>query len=277
MPCPDLNGGATHGTNGTETIVIKMTDFLVPAGVETYKCQNFSNPFGTTIDVDTFESHMPAGSHHMIVFFVDGVTDGPLEDCSGSEFHGNVFGAQTPDSIIDLPPGVGVTVPAAMGLRFQLHYVNTSENDVTAGVTTSFHVAKAGSITQHAGQLIFSNESITIPPSVPTQVTKTCSVPSPISILGASAHMHRHAVDFIATSNGNMIYRTPGQTDPVPTRFDPPLQLPANQGVTFTCSYLNDTSRTISFGESALTDEMCIFAAIYYPVADVTFPNIPCF
>ena len=30
-------------------------------------------------------------------------------------------------------------------------------------------------------------------------------------------------------------------------------------------------------GESALTDEMCIFAAIYYPVADVTFPNIPCF
>jgi hypothetical protein len=257
-------------------VAIEMEDFSVPPGGEVYKCQNFANPFGKAVDIDRFEAHMPAGSHHMIVFFVDDITDGALEDCSGTEFHPNVFGSQTPDGVVDLPHGIGVAVPPTSGLRFQLHVVNTSQKDEVATVATKFHVATPGSIREHAGQFFFSNMSFSIPPSVPTEVTKTCSLTTPISILGVSAHVHKHAVDFVASSGGTTLYKTKDLAEPIPNRFDPPFELPANQDVTFTCSYVNDTNTAITFGESALTDEMCIFAGIYYPVEDVTNPNILC-
>jgi len=144
--CPDRlrHSGSPPGTRGTGSggaagVAIEMDSFTVPAGGEAYKCQNFTNPFGgRSVDVDRFEAHMPVGSHHMIVFFVDGVTDGPLEDCSGSEFHANVFGSQTPDGVIDLPKGVGVAIPPKSGLRYQLHFVNATTADAVASVTTTF-------------------------------------------------------------------------------------------------------------------------------------------
>jgi hypothetical protein len=263
---------------GDGNLTIKMTDITVPAGGETYKCQNFANPFGGAVDIDRFEAHMPAGVHHMIVFFVDGIKDGAIEDCSGSEFHGNVFGAQTPDSVIDLPSGIGVAIPQKTGLRLQLHFVNAANHPVTVGVTAKFHVAETGSIRQHAGQLIFSNEDIDIPPTTtPISVQKSCTVPSDISLLGASAHVHQHAVDFVAETNGMQLYHFTGGPEATPARYAPPIAVAANQGISWTCSYTNDTGTNLVFGESAITNEMCVFGAIYYPVADVSFPNIPCF
>jgi hypothetical protein len=266
-----------------DSVVVNLQDFDVPAGKEVYKCENFPNPFGSAVDIDRFESHMPVGSHHMIVFFMDGSPDagggafGDLEDCSGAEFHPNVFGAQTPDSVIDLPKGIGVAVPAATWLRVQLHFINLSEKDATAGVTMRFHVAKPGAVTQHAGQLLFSNEDITVQPHSQGSATKTCTVPSDISLLGVSSHMHSHATEFVATTAGTTLYETKSWSDAVPNRFEPPFPLPANQDVTFTCSYTNDTATLVQFGQSAITDEMCILGGIYYPVADVTSPNVVCF
>lgn len=272
---PQADAAAPDGGND---VVIQMDTFPVAPGGESYKCQNFANPFGgETVDVDRFEAHMPVGSHHMIVFFVDDITDGPLEDCSGSEFHPNVFGAQqAPDSVMAMPAGVGVAMPKTSGLRLQLHVINDTEQELTAGVTTRFHVAAPGSVVNHAGQLLFSNEDIDVPPGVPTKVTKTCMVPKDISLIGASAHVHRHAVDFLATAGDRTIYETMGWTDLTPARFDPPLGLAAGSPVTFTCSYVNDTTTTLTFGESALTDEMCILGGIYYPVDDTNSPNILC-
>jgi hypothetical protein len=267
--------GAT--SDARADVVVSMDGFAVPPGGEAYRCQNFANPFGgETVDVDRFEAHMPDGAHHMIVFFVDGIADGPLEECSGSEFHPNVFAAQTPDSVMDMPAGVGVAIPPSSGLRLQIHFINETDNDVTAGVTTRFHVAPPGSIVNHAGQLLFSNEDINVPPAVPTDVTKTCMMPKDVSLLGASAHIHRHAVHFVATAGDRTLYETSGWSDLTPARFDPPIDLREGSPVTFTCSYVNDTTTTLTFGESALTDEMCILGGIYYPVDDTANPNILC-
>jgi hypothetical protein len=276
-------GAAASGSTKTDgssdgSVALEMDEFTVPAGGEAYKCQNYANRFGNVpVDVDRFEAHMPHGSHHMIVFSVDDLTDGSAEDCSAFEFHPNVLGAQVPDSVIDFPAGVGVAIPPKSGFRVQLHFVNTTAQDAVAGVTMKFHVAKPGTITNHAGQLLFSNQDITIPSGVPTDVTKTCSVPKAISLLGVSAHVHRHAVSFRAETGGKVLYETTTLPEAVPRRFDPPFELPANQDVDFTCSYVNDTGNTIVFGESGITNEMCILGALYYPADDVTSPNITCF
>jgi hypothetical protein len=277
-PRPSVASDAGMTDGGGADVVLALQSFAVEPGGEAYRCQNFANPFGgQPVDVDRFEAHMTEGAHHMIVFFVDDIADGDLETCSGSEFHPNVFGAQTPDGVIQMPPGIGVAMPPKSGLRLQLHFINESDHAVTAGVTTRFHVAAPGTIQNHAGQLLLSNEDITVPPSVPTDVTKTCTLPQDISLLGASAHIHRHAVDFVASAGDQLIYHTTGWSDLSPAVFSPPLQLVAGTGITFTCSYVNDGTSTLTFGESAITDEMCILGGIYYPVDDVTSPNIVCF
>jgi hypothetical protein len=102
-------------------------------------------------------------------------------------------------------------------------------------------------------------------------------VPKPVNLIGASAHVHQHAVGFTAETNGTQIYSYDGGKEPVPARYAPPIPLAANQGVTWTCSYINEGGTNLVFGESAVTNEMCVFGAIYYPVDDVNFPNIPCF
>jgi hypothetical protein len=263
---------------GGRDVTVDMQAFPVPPGGERYKCQNFANPFGgENVDIDRFEAHMPEGAHHMIVFFVDETPDGPLEDCSGSEFHPNVFGSQTPDGVIDLPEGVGVTIPPTTSLRLQIHFINEGEEEVSATVHTRFHVAEPGTITEHAGQLLFSNLDIAVPPLQTATVTKTCAVPTELRLLGASAHIHRHAIDFLATAGDQVLYQTKGWSDLTPARFDPPLLLPAGQEVTFACTFRNDGSTPLAFGESALTDEMCILGGIYYPVDDIANPNILCF
>src|SRR5689334_3640011 len=55
---------------GLQVVTITTDSFDVPPGQEMYRCQNFANPFdGLNVDIARFEVTMPAGSHHMIMFF----------------------------------------------------------------------------------------------------------------------------------------------------------------------------------------------------------------
>ena len=42
-------------------------------------------------------------------------------------------------------------------------------------------------------------------------------------------------------------------------------QSPAGTSITFRCDYANTSSQRLSFGESALTNEMCIFSGQFHP------------
>ncbi|MGZ3440991.1 MAG: hypothetical protein ACXVDD_15815, partial [Polyangia bacterium] len=55
-------------------------------------------------------------------------------------------------------------------------------------------------------------------------------------------------------------------SDVTPALFDPPLALPAGTAISFACTYDNsDGSAPLRYGDSARTDEMCIFSAQFYP------------
>jgi hypothetical protein len=50
--------------------------------------------------------------------------------------------------------------------------------------------------------------------------------------------------------------------------FDPPLALAKGDSITWTCDYDNPTESTLTFGESATTNEMCILSGRYFPSTD---------
>ena len=217
------------------------------------------------VNIQEFESHMVAGSHHMLLFYKPGAMDTALEDCSGLEFAATPYGSQTPDDTLTFPPGVAALVPGSDGLRIQSHYLNTTSSPIDAHVVVILHLAAPGSVMNEAGVLFVIDQDIDVPPAASTVNTDDCTLPLDMNMIRASSHMHRHGTDFASTIAGETVYDTTTWSDPVPSAFAPPMVFHAGDPLHFACSFTNDGTSTLTFGESALTNEMCIFTASFYP------------
>jgi hypothetical protein len=86
-----------------------------------------------------------------------------------------------------------------------------------------------------------------------------------MSLMKAASHMHKHGTHFLATAAGDTLYETSNWNDPAPAQFNPPRQLHAGDPLHFECAFNNSGSTTLTFGESAQTNEMCIFVGSFYP------------
>src|SRR5437879_4719633 len=85
---PGGDAGSSRITNdGNGTYTLTLDRFTVAPGQERYACQDFANPFGgEAAGIRQFASQMTPGSHHLLLFYKSGATDGALADCSGTEF-----------------------------------------------------------------------------------------------------------------------------------------------------------------------------------------------
>jgi hypothetical protein len=260
-------GGGGGIVLGPDDVLLEMTPFLVKSTEEHFKCQNFANPFGgERVEVQEWESHMAQGSHHLLVFYENGASNGPLEDCPGLEFAKGPYGAQTPDAKITYPPGIASVIEGNQGLRFASHYLNVSQQDVMASVKLIIRRAKPGSVQHRASVFFFNNTNILLGMSDAEQpLTKTCTVPRDVYFLFSTGHMHKRGRSLTATVNGKTIYRTTSWDFAPFTQHTPPLFLAAGTDVTFTCMVRNIDVPLLTFGESAERNEMCIFDGQFYP------------
>jgi hypothetical protein len=257
-----------------------MGPFTVPPTTEVYKCQTFANPFGgKDTDIVEYEEHMTEGSHHMFIFFSPGATDGPIQDCKagGFEFHPYPFTAQAKDLTLTYPATVGSHIPGSMGFELNAHFINVTSTAYQATLTVVLHVAAAGSVTQYAGGTFMNQVALVVPPTgQPTTSTATCTVPYDMNVMGSGSHMHNRATDFVATSGSQQLYTTKQWADPVPAVYNPPTILKKGSQVTWSCTYVNDTTAPLTFGESAQNNIMCIYEMQFYPVQDPNNPTIVC-
>jgi hypothetical protein len=209
---------------------------------------------------------MSQGSHHLLLFYKPGVTqNGPLEMCSGLEFAPTPYGSQQPDDSLPYPPGVAAQIPGGTGMRIQAHYLNTTMSTVTAHVEVIFHLADASTVQYPAGVLFVIDTNIDVAPNSSAVVADDCTIPQDMNIVRASSHMHRHGTSFVATVGGQTLYQTTTWSDPKPDVFTPPMALKQGDPLHFACSFTNNGTQPLTFGESALTDEMCILTAAFYP------------
>lgn len=263
--------GATSGTGGAagETLTLKMESFTVGPGQEVYKCQNFKNPFGAVAaDVSAFESHMTGGSHHLLLFYKKNATDSALSDCSGLEFAATPYSTQLPDDTLEFPAGVAAQVPTNQGFRLQSHYLNTTSKPIEAHVELTFHLAKPGTVKDHAGVLFVVEPQFSIGPNSTQVVNHTCTLPYDMNLIKAGSHMHKHGTHFDATIGAEKIFETTTWDEPKPALFAPALAVKGGEKLDFNCTFVNNSPNTLTFGESAETNEMCIFVSSFYPVPE---------
>ena len=152
------------------------------------------------------------------------------------------------------------------GLRIQSHYLNTTGSTISAHVEVVFHLAQAGTVQNQAGVLFVVDPKFAIQPNSSALVVDDCTLPVDMNILRANSHMHRHGTNFVASVAGSQVYQTTAWSEPKPALFSPPQAFHAGDPLHFACSFTNNSASTLTFGESALTNEMCIFTASFYPV-----------
>jgi hypothetical protein len=240
--------------------------FDIPAGEEYFRCQNFANPFGRDVAVLSTETFMTGGAHHLFVFQRPDLTDGPLEQCSGLEFGGNIHRSQRSQQKTSYPPGVGMSLNSGLGLRVQIHYFNASPDPVHVEIAVTIRADDPEAVPLLASQIFINTLSISVPPLSAGHAQQRCPVNKDVNLFAAASHMHRHGTYFTArTDDGQLLFETNEWEEPLPWRFDPPRRLRAGTEIQIDCDYQNNTPFPLSFGESADTNEMCIFNGSYYP------------
>jgi hypothetical protein len=262
-------GAGSHAItdDGHGTYTIALDPFVVAPGEERYACQDFANPFGASAAIHGFASHLTPGSHHLLLFYTASAADAPPAGCSGSEFAPGPYGSQRPDDSLVYPDGVAAVVAPSDGFRVQAHYLNATAAPLDVRVTLTLSRIDDAAVRDRAAVLFFSNSAIDVPPGQSGVVAqKSCTLPFDVELVQATGHMHSHGRAFSATAAGQTIFSSTVYSDVTPALFDPPLALPAGTVVTFGCTYDNSDGTTpLRFGDSALTDEMCIFSAQFYP------------
>ncbi|HEX3593918.1 MAG TPA: hypothetical protein VHU80_02420 [Polyangiaceae bacterium] len=264
MTGPALPSGATR-------LTLTTTPFMLDPGEEAFKCQNFANTTGKDIAVIQASATMAKGSHHMFVFYDPTFdADVALADCSGTEFHDFLILTQSPEETQTYPAGVGRVLKSNNGFRAGMHYLNTTPDPLMANVSARFDYVDTTAVQHLAAQMELNQGLLAVPPGTSTQ-SHQFAVPYDISLIYAISHMHKQATHFKAATSTQTLYETTVWDEPVPKTYDPPIQIPANSTITYACDYNNGTGMTLTFGESAQKNEMCIFFGVFY----ATQPSSP--
>lgn len=274
----------TWTPTGLPDVSVSMS-ISIPAGQEMFRCLYFAMPTDRgVIAVPAMESHMAAGSHHLVTrrTSLTSIPAGQDQqfDCyaSGSAIvfneAGSIYEAQQPDSHRALPSGVAQEFQPGEVLLIIAHYVNVTDAAIEGQVQLILHTMDLADVQQEAGTIMFDNTNISLPPGQKTRVSMTCTLPADFHPALLWSHMHHWGTHFIATTDDAEAAATLGtlydQTDwdePQPREYpnDPPVTIHAGNHITFSCDYMNDQTTTITFGASAETNEMCLLHGMYWP------------
>ena len=276
----DASTGDNPEIDYTQTKTLTMGTFQVPANSEVFYCQTFANPWRKQVDIKTYDLTMDKGSHHMFAFYQSSASDGAVGQClaGGLTYGAFTFLSQSPTATMTFPTKVGATIPTSTGFNLMVHYLNAGSTALTAHVSLTMYVGKAGVVTNHAGVIFDNNATMSVPVGTQPYVsTQSNTLGQDVYILETSSHMHKFGQSFTATytppaGQAQTLYTTTQWDEPPPQVFAQPLHLSSGTTITWSCTDVNSTKNTLTFGEYAETNVMCISVNIFYPVADVTNP-----
>jgi hypothetical protein len=291
---------------GSQTITLTADSFTVAPGAEVYKCQKFANPFGGAADIVWMDGEMSAGSHHFFLFNLS-PAEAPLyttalSDCPGKgiEFHPFPYLSQQPSWTVAFPKAadgspMGYPVAAANSLMINVHYLNSSATPIQAKVSIKIQAYQPGVVKTHVGSIFLNMNPMNVLPGLSDSTATWGGNPGATSsdgsytIYSSWSHMHKWGTQVNAVTNGQPFYSEtnwdspglfwhmtppPGASNPsTATGQTTPVKMTAAQSITWDCKYNNTTGTTLTFGDSAQTNVMCIYIGQYYP-ANATNPDV---
>ena len=280
---PGTDSGVTDDAPGIRPLSLQIRRDGVPPGTENTECIKARLDNAAPIAIGRVVNEISSSSHHFVVSTVDEAQAGEeaREPFACPPFRAPLTGApltitQKHLDEYTLPAGVGYPLIAGQMMHLELHYINTTSEPVDIIATTTLYPLAEGELQHEASVLLVGNLSVQIPANAEHTlgpiVQEIPALYEGVSFYGLTGHTHQYGTDVRVDT-----YDAPGGTpapryllddyqwdDPEVVRFDPPFQVPAGGGFSYSCTWKNTTNDTIVFGESA-NAEMCFFWAYYFP------------
>lgn len=263
-------------------------DITIPAETEVTYCWYFRTPNTEPMAINKWSSVMTPGSHHLIVFTTgntDRMPPGTVSTASCDGFGVNsswTYSAQTPTAKIDLPADDGAGKPLAIDIPpntagfIQMHYFNPGSEPIKAHVTVNADALPAGAAFTKTAAYVTYDDDITIGPGAINHVeTQTCNAPAGAKFWMMSTHAHKQAIRTEVIDGMSPVFVSHDWEHPgAQTWMTSPFYTFATGKVTYRCTYNNtgsNSTRTISDGDSAATDEMCMASGYFFPATKSLF------
>ncbi|HTA88205.1 MAG TPA: hypothetical protein VK745_01465, partial [Polyangiaceae bacterium] len=190
------------------------------------------------------------------------------------------YPAQTPEGGFTMPEGVGLPYTAGEVLVFQVHYLNSTASALHPEIYVHLDT-QTTPVQENAGVLFFYDPFIYVPQGGMGIASTRCPIPSNITLFTQSSHYHARGwnyqavLDTPASDAGSPTVQgaTPFYTSnnwESPTQGSATIPIAAGSDIRFYCYYNNEQgTQNYIQGQSALTNEMCMFVGLYYPAMSV--------
>jgi hypothetical protein len=284
-------GGGGVDPNGAPAFALASPDITLMPGEEVTYCYYFHTPNTETLAINKWVSTLAPGSHHMIMFMNPGGSqpaDGTIDqNCgfggSGTNLPVWTYATQTENQEEDLPSDDGSGKPLAQNIAagaagyFQMHYLNASQNMITAHVDLKAYALPQGTSYTETEAYVTYNDDIKIPPNATNfVVSASCPVPA-AKFWTMSTHSHKQSVATQVMDASSMIFSSTDWQHPGSKDWTTPFYTFSGASLTWSCTYDNTGSNagtTVVSGSSAQTNEMCMATGYYFPATKPMFQVI---
>lgn len=244
----------------------------LPAGApDTYRCVRF------TITEDTYVTNIqalaPPGTHHTVLSIAgSNGTAGPdgEQDCQVSTL-GTVmlYASGVGTSPLDFPADVGLKISAGTQLHLNLHLYNASD-EVLSG-DSAIMVKQQATPPPMLAEMVFAGRFLFQIPSngQPYTTTGGCTANTSYNLFAVWPHQHKlgthHKFEVVRGGNSTVLHDAAfGFEEQNYYLQNPEFAVQPGDQLRTTCTWVNNTGRTVTFGDSSDT-EMCFTGLYRYP------------
>ncbi len=284
---------------------MQTDSFAIAAGEEVQNCYFVrvpGEPGGASIYVNRILMRQNPGTHHGNIFRVKTVVGlGTEADVAAGKVAGGecwnsanwadwplVTNSQESSSNEDvdwtLPAGVAHRFEPGELLMIQSHYVNatTQASPGNGKLLANFYTVPEAEVEHELGTLFTSNQNIRVcPGDTDKEYSQTCNFArdQEVTVIAANGHFHSRGTRFTIAPYDS-VGGEPGPDFYVSDRWDDPpmardlaVTIPADGGVTWTCTYtapanscgIEEDACCFDFGGKVETSEHCNIFVYYYP------------
>jgi len=270
---PDPIDAAVDAPGTTaDQITLPFGPHPIAPGEERTVCVTLDAGNATARQVRAIRTHLPQGSHHMIVYrSAQPLNATPTPCFPFADGADAIFIAESVEGELVYPDDASLAFDAHQHVRLEIHEVNylPTDIDITAAVTFEFLPADAAP--RAPVQFLFTGDmSISLPPREITTITSFHTVPEGARVFGLTSHTHAlgtyasiHDATSESDTTGELLHESTSWAEPPLSTFSPPRVLAPGRGLRLTCTYENTRAETVGFG-LGFDDEMCFLWAYWY-------------
>jgi hypothetical protein len=268
-----INGGADM--SGPQGITLVTADYSLTAGQETYLCQRVT--LTQDINIHQIIPLNGTATHHQVVGIdpTKKYPDGQMTCDRNTEFDvvnwQLLFASGVGSPSLTMPDGVAISVHAGDQIVLQMHLLNASNNNVNSTATVQV-VPMDASLVMAQAQMLLAGPvpDPRLTPSIPVGdgyvVNGQCTLTAAANYFAVFPHMHQigHHITVSTTVSGatsNVYDSDYSFVNQVFEQITPVIPMKTGDVIGVTCTYNNDTTAPVPFGQSSY-DEMC-FAISY--------------